>query len=100
MKMPTKLGPAGRQLFKAVIDGFDLESPAEAVLLERACRTADIVAALESLLADGPLVADGRIRPELVELRLQTQQLSRLLVALRVTEMAIDGVWRRPQRRG
>lgn len=100
MKMPAGLGPHGRRLWRAIADGFEFDAPHEAVLLERACRVRDVIAALEDRLGDELIGPDGKVRPELVEARLQTQQFARLLVALRVPEKDIEGEWRRPQRRG
>lgn len=81
---PKGLGPAGRALWRAVTGDYELEQH-ELVLLEQACRTADMVAALAAAVDDGPLTTgEGRIRPEVVEARQQRIVLARLLAALRV----------------
>lgn len=100
---PVDLGEHGRALWAAVVEAYELERH-ELELLEQAVRTADLVEALRVALADGELLtAEGKIRPEIVELRQQRQMLARLITALRVplgaeAEEPTPGA--RPQRRG
>jgi hypothetical protein len=55
----------------------------EEELIDRACTTADVIAALELVVQrDGPTTADGKIAPAVVELRQQHAILLRLLGAL------------------
>ena len=100
MKMPSGLGPDGRRVWKAVTEKHEFEAPTEPELLERACRVRDVIAALEKRLGGEVVTRDGRVRPELVELRLQVQQYGRLMLALRVPVKDESGDWRKPQRRG
>jgi hypothetical protein len=80
---PEDTGPAGRRLWDALTDDYELEEH-ELVLLRQAVRVADTCTDLQALLdRDGLLVRD-RIHPASVELRLQRLLLGRLIVALRV----------------
>lgn len=80
---PRGTGKAGRRLWRAVLDAFDLEEH-ELVLLRQAVRTADLCEQLQGLVdATGPLRGE-KVNPALVELRLQRIVLARLVVALRV----------------
>lgn len=82
--VPDDLAEHGRRLWRSVTDDYELEQH-ETELLEQAARTADLVEALRVALSDGALLTtDGKIRPEIVELRQQRQMLARLLAALRV----------------
>lgn len=106
---PTGSGRAGRKLWRAVLEQFELEEH-EATLLERACRVADSCAALQAIVdREGVMSADrfGATvpHPALVELRQQSMVLARLIVALRVplgeqTEQDGAPVVQRGQRRG
>lgn len=81
---PPGLCEAGRRLWQSVTTDYELEEH-ERLLLEQAARAADIVAALDAAVpAGGTLIADGRVRPEVVEARQQRIVLARLLAALRV----------------
>jgi len=89
-RVPTILGKPGRALWRAIIadvrEGFALDSR-ETMLLERACTTADHIAALEAVIAsDGPTATGSRgqviVHPALCELRQQKLTLLRLLGAL------------------
>lgn len=105
---PTGSGRAGRKLWRAVMEQFELNDH-EVALLERACRTADACANLQAVVDAEGVMARNRFgdpvpHPALVELRAQSLVLARLIVALRVplgeqdTEPA--PVTRRTQRRG
>lgn len=84
MDEPTGLNAAGRRLWRSVVDDYVLDEH-ELQLLEQAARVADVCAALdESVTAHGFTTEDGRIRPELIELRQERILFARLLAALRV----------------
>ena len=74
---PRGLGPAGRRLWRSVLDQYELEEH-ERVLLVEACRTADTCTRLEEAAAD---LDTG---PVLVELRQQRLTLFKLISALRL----------------
>jgi hypothetical protein len=92
---PKGLKAPGRRLWRAVVGTYDLESHEE-LLLEQACHVADACADLQDAVDTGPLIADDRAAPALVELRQQRLLLGRLLAALRVPG---EDVARPPQRR-
>lgn len=86
-------------MWVAISAAFELEAH-ELLMLEQACRTADVCATLSAAVDgyEGQLVTSGgRIVPELVELRLERVALARLLIALRVPLAGSDAV---PQYRG
>ena len=73
----------GETMRRDLLDRYDLE-PHELVLLEAACRTADLVADLQAVIdIDGPMV-DGKPHPAAVEARMQRLTLGRLLAGLRI----------------
>ncbi|OAA23593.1 hypothetical protein UG55_103527 [Frankia sp. EI5c] len=85
---PKGAGPAGRRLWRSVLDEYDLAEH-ELSLLRRAVHVADVCADLERIVADEGLIiraqsGDLRTHPAAVELRQQTTLLARLIVALRV----------------
>lgn len=94
------LRKAGRSLYNAVTEKYDLEEH-ELTLLMEACRTADICDRLASIVEREGMLIVGRPHAALVELRQQRILLARLIVALRVPmgeqEDESDG---RTQRRG
>ncbi len=80
---PTGAHQAGRRLWRAVLDDFELAEH-ELVLLREAVAVVDVCHELQAVVAThGPMV-DGKANPALVELRMQRQLLGRLLAALRV----------------
>lgn len=96
-KAPTGLRAAGRALWRAVTDEYDLAAH-EVLLLREACRTADVLDELARVVADeGAMDTDGRAHPAAVEGRQQRLVLARLLASLRVPDPE-TGV--REQRRG
>ena len=99
MNIPTPkgLGPAGKKLWRAVVEDFDPEQH-ERLLLEQAASVADTIAALSAAVGAELIGGNGRIRPELVELRQQRIILARLLAAMRL-EADGDSVQVLPQRR-
>ncbi len=95
---PRGLKAAGRRLWDSTCADFELE-PFEASLLEQACRTADIIETLQSVVDSLGVDCAGR---ELAEVRQQRLAFARILVALRLPAGLDDepGRARRPQRRG
>ena len=81
-KLPTKLGPAGRRLWRSIARRYELR-PDEMALLEQAARTADDAAAIVEALRGEPAMVLGSagqpvghpLRRELRETRLQLSQL-------------------------
>jgi hypothetical protein len=83
MSKPKDLEAAGAALWKSVTDAYALEEH-ERLLLVEACRTADVIERLVVALDRELVDHQGKIRAELVELRLQRIVLARLTAALRV----------------
>lgn len=76
---PAHLGDAGRALYAAAVEDYDLSLPELAALLQ-AAETLDVLRALEdSVRENGPILPSGRVNPLLVELRQQRAILVRLL---------------------
>ena len=85
---PADLAERGRELWTSVVPAFTLE-PHERVVLATACRQADLVAALEDVLArDGLIVAGSagqpRLTPVAAELRQARLALGKLLDQMRL----------------
>lgn len=95
---PQGLGAAGRRLWQAVLEEFELEEQ-ELTLLRQAVRVADTCDELHRLVLEAGLIVDGKSNPALVELRLQRILLARLIVALRVP-LGEEEAASRSQRRG
>jgi len=88
---PAGLGDVGRRLWRSVTGDYVLDEH-ELILLEQAARVADVCAALnESVATLGLTTEDGRIRPELIELRQERILFARLASALRVPLGDADG---------
>ena len=102
---PKGLQVAGKRLWRSIADDYELDVHEEALLLQ-AGRTVDrlddIAAALESeSLTVTNFKGDPVAHPLLVEQRLQSITLSRLLASLRLPSgEQDDGALKRPQRRG
>lgn len=96
---PKGSGPAGRRLWRAVVEAFDLAEH-ELVLLRQAAHVADVCSELQATVDREGLLAAGRAHPGLVELRLQRILLARLVVALRVPLGDEDDAPERTQYRG
>jgi hypothetical protein len=97
--MPSKLGAAGRKLWRAMTSEFEIAEGEVRViaLLEAAVRQADDVALLEEALArDGVTVVgsrgQARMNPVVAELRQSRLALARLLGELPVPEPEADDV--------
>ena len=87
-RAPTGIGPAGRRLWRSILDGYVLTEH-ELVLLQQATRVVDQVAELDALLTTEGLLVAGRageqkLHPALAEVRQQRLTLARLLTALRI----------------
>lgn len=103
---PERLDEAGRRVWFAVCEEYDLEEH-ELALLAQYVRTVDICDRLQGIVdRDGPLVpvlpAGEKTHPALVELRQQRIALARLGATLRLPsgdQDEADAV-KRPQRRG
>ena len=100
-KPPRGLNPAGRDIWRAVVEGYDLEAH-ELALLTELCRAKDRLDALHRIVeAEGEL-PDGRVHPALVEARQLGIAFARLATALRLPageEGDHQEGARRPQRR-
>ena len=88
---PPGLGTAGRRLWKQVQKQYTLR-PDEAVLLETACKTVDVIAELEAAMDGQPLTTTGsmgqqREHPLLSEARQQRGLLNRTLAQLKLPDM-------------
>lgn len=99
---PDGLAAAGRQLWRSVLDEYDLDTHEELLLLQ-ACRVADRLDRLDVEAAVGSVTVtnykgDQVPHPALTESRQQALTLARLLASLRLP--AGDEAERRPQRRG
>jgi hypothetical protein len=99
-KFPTGLLTAGRELWKSVVDVYELDCH-ESLLLLQAARCADRLDLIAAALEDAPLTmvnfkGDPVPHPLLGESRQQALALSRLLASLRMPA----GDEARPQRRG
>ncbi|BDB59566.1 hypothetical protein [Rhodococcus sp. RDE2] len=86
-KPPTGTRAAGRRLWSAVVDDYELAEH-ELQILREAVRTVDLIDALHKVAgAEGPLAESSqgiRVHPALVELRQQRITLARLLAALNI----------------
>jgi hypothetical protein len=104
-RAPAGAGDAGRRLWRAVLDEYELAEH-ELALLRQAVRVADTCEALQAVVsAEGELstsrLGEVRAHPALVELRAQRILLARLVVALRVPlGDQEEAVAPRTQRRG
>ncbi len=101
---PTGAGPAGRRLWRSVVEPYVLEEH-ELALLRQCVRTVDLLEQLDAeVRRDGPMVTAGdtvRAHPAAVEARQQRIALARLLAALRLPAGEAGDVQAgaRPQRR-
>lgn len=98
---PRGLQTAGKRLWRSVADDYELDAHEGALLLQ-AARTVDRLDEIAEALAAAPLTVtnfkgDPIAHPLLVEQRLQSITLSRLLASLRLPSGEEEG---RPQRRG
>jgi hypothetical protein len=87
-RTPANLSAAGRKLWRAMVNEFELEDH-ELALLEAACRQADDLAALEQLIRDDGMKVQGstgqeRLHPAIAEARLARQSLDRLMARFKL----------------
>ncbi len=81
---PPGLGPAGQALWDSIAGPFELAKHEELLLIE-ACRTADVLDALDQRIhAEGVVTDDGHVSHAVVESRLSRLALARLVATLRV----------------
>jgi phage terminase small subunit len=85
-RVPESLGPGGRAFWRRVLAAYEL-SPAEEVMLARACRTVDVLDRLDAVLAeDDPIVTGSvgqlRAHPALAAAADQQRLLDQLIRAL------------------
>lgn len=90
---PSRLGKAGRRLWRAVHQQYDMEQH-EVELLSEACRTLDVIGDLDQVLAEaGPTTVGSTgqpvVHPALQEARLQRALLAKLLGQLGLPD--VDG---------
>ncbi len=95
-------GLAGRRLWRAVVELYELEAH-ELLLLREAARTADLLDELEKRIKTEGAVIESpqgeKAHPAAVEARQQRIALARLLGALRLPAGEEEAGDRRPQRR-
>jgi len=86
---PKGSGPAGRRLWRAVVDEWDFEEW-ELALLREAVRTVDTLDQLAAIVSEAGLLVQGhdgpRVHPALVEQRQLKIALARILAALRLPD--------------
>lgn len=98
-KTPAGLAAAGRKLWTAIVDDYELDEHESALLLE-AARTVDQLNLLQdSVATDGVVIESpqgAKAHPALVEARQQRIALARILSALRLPD---DDSGKKPQQR-
>lgn len=81
--MPTPDESRADRFRRRVAETYDGLSPADLEAVEEVAETLDLIERLRDLIAEGPLVevrqGGPRVRPEVVEIRLQTKTLETLL---------------------
>ncbi len=90
---PPKLGRSGATLWRQIVAGYELR-PDELRLLADACRTADMVDAMEKMLSNDSLMTTGsmgqdRPHPLLTEIRGHRALLATLLKQLALPDDAV-----------
>jgi phage terminase small subunit len=93
---PKGLDLTGKRMWKRIISAYELR-PDEQILLESACKTADLVIRLESAMEGQPLVVKGsmgqaREHPLLSEARQQRGLLARLLAQMKLPDEDLPSV--------
>ena len=100
MTEPSGLREAGRILWREITGSFELDSH-EAILLREACRLTDRLDELDEIAGtEGRVLHNGDkpvVHPAVIEARMTTIALTRVLASLRLPSGEEDG---RPQRRG
>ena len=100
---PVGLGTAGKRLWRAVQEDYELDVH-EALLLREACRTVDVLDRLHAEAAGSPVTVenfrgDMVAHPAITEARQQALVFTRLVASLRLPS-GDEGDMVRPQRRG
>ena len=92
-RVPSKLGSAGKKLWSAVTDDFELAEH-ELAQLEEACRVRDTIGVLRRQVEDdGTMISSSqgsRLHPGIAEIRAQQLALARLLATLAVPGLEED----------
>ena len=93
---PKGLDRTGRRLWRDVVSAYELR-PDELILLDSACRTADLVVRLEAAMEGQPLTVRGsmgqeREHPLLSEARQQRSLLARLFAQLKLPDADAEPV--------
>jgi hypothetical protein len=92
---PRGTGPAGKAMWAAISQSFELE-PHELQVLGQVAVVADRIEQLDKVVTRDGVLVEGRAHPALVESRLQRATLGRLLAVLRLPDLED----KRPQHRG
>ncbi len=98
---PRGLEERGRRFWKQIMTDLELEAH-ETLMLEEVCRTIDRLEALHREIRGAPSMidAEGKALPALVEARLQSVTLARLIASLRLPDEYRAELLDRGQRRG
>jgi hypothetical protein len=80
---PAGTKTAGKRLWTAILDAYDLDA-AELVVLREMCRVTDRLDALDDAIRASGVVEGGRVSQVLTEARQQQQTLTKLAGALRI----------------
>jgi len=95
---PKGLQATGKRLWRGITEHLELDEHETALLVE-ACRTADAIDALQTVIETEGAMLHGRAHPALVEGRQQRLTLARLIASMRLPDDLAAPV-KRPQRRG
>lgn len=94
-RVPSKLGSAGKKLWSAVTNDFELAEH-ELAQLEEACRVRDTIGVLRRQVdEDGTMILSSqgaRLHPGIAEIRAQQLTLARLLATLAVPGLEDDAL--------
>src|SRR5215510_8133502 len=100
-RAPTGAGPAGRRLWRAVVEPFDLDQH-ELALLTAMVRQIDRLDVLERLIESEGVMVRGhgtvKIHPAVVEARQTAIAIARISASLRLPSGDEDAQPERPQR--
>ena len=98
---PKGLGVSGQQLWDEVVAEYAIDTH-ERLVLVRACRTADVIDELQTIIDGEGLIIESsqgsRAHPALTELRQQQLLLTRLMRTLRLEFGTDEGAGRSPVR--
>ena len=87
-KAPTRLSAVGRRLWREVVADYTLR-PDELVLLEKACRTADDSARLDTALLDAPMLVSGSMGQQRAHPLLHESRQTRSLLAALLKQLGL-----------